>query len=161
MFNHLVESGSHRADTARRSTFFIGTLICYSLLLVTTGVASVYTYNAQLDNQNLELVALISPAPPVESTNTDTLHAASASRHNNVSQRTEAIARLDSNTKPPETISVKPNTVPEVPRFGYVIISDRNIDADAPSGPTGPPGPTGGNTASNQPRVIVAEGADV
>src|SRR5437588_10922414 len=104
MFNHLVESGSHRADTARRSTFFIGTLICYSLLLVATGVASVYTYNAQLDNQNLELVALISPVPPVESTHTDTPHAASMSHHNDVSVRKDFIARLDSSTKPPDII---------------------------------------------------------
>src|SRR5947209_8947171 len=134
MFNHLVESGSHRADTARRSTFFIGTLICYSLLLVATGVASVYTYNAQLDNQNLELVALISPAPlPAENMHADTPHAANTSHHNDVSQRTVLIAPLATNTKPPDTISTKPSTVPEMPRWG-VILGNKNIDAEAPSG---------------------------
>jgi len=162
MFNHLVESGSHRADTARRSTFFIGTLICYSLLLVATGVASVYTYKAQLDNQNLELIALISPAPlPAENTHADAPHPASAPRHDDVSVRKEFIARLDSSTKPPDIISTRPNTVMEMPKFGSVMLGDRDSNADAPSGPTGPPGPTGNNIASNQPRVIVEEGADV
>jgi periplasmic protein TonB len=161
MFNHLVESGSHTADLRRRGSFFAGTLAFYAMLLVVAGVVSVYAYDAHLDNQNLELVALVSPAPlPVENTHTDTPHAASAPRHNNnISERTAAIARLYSNTNPPDTISVTPNTVPELPR-GSFVFSNRNIDADAPSGPTGPTGPPGNYTASNQPHVIVAQGTD-
>jgi protein TonB len=162
MFSNLVESGSHAADRARRSSFFIGTLICYSLLLVTTGVASVYTYKAQLDDQNLELVEMISPAPlPAENTHADTPHTANSARNNNISKRTELIAPLATNIKPPDTISTKPNNVPEMPRWGTVMISDRNSDADLPSGPTGPAGPAGNNAAATQPRVIVAEGTDI
>jgi len=62
MFTHLIESGSHKKDMARRGRFFLGTLGSYALLLMFAGVASVYAYNAQLGNQDLE-VTLITPVP--------------------------------------------------------------------------------------------------
>jgi protein TonB len=163
MFNQLVESGSHRTDLARRGTFFAGTLVCYSLLLVTTGVASVYTYNAQLDTQNLELVTLVSPVPmpPDTRVRPDEPRPASGGHHENVIERTVLIARLESNTTPPDNISVHPNTVPEIPKFGPVMLSNRNSGDELLSG--GPVGPTapGHVMSSNQPRVVVDEGVDV
>lgn len=162
MFKQLVESGSHRTDLARRGTFFAGTLVCYSLLLVTTGIASVYTYNAQLDNQNLELVTLVSPVPmpPVDQARPNELRPASAPRHNNVIERIDLIARLDTNTKPPDTISTKPNTTPEMPRYGRVLLSNRNTGDELSGGPTGPASPAH-YAPPAQPRVVLEEGVDV
>ncbi|MFL6211670.1 MAG: energy transducer TonB [Pyrinomonadaceae bacterium] len=163
MFNQLIESGSHRTDLARRGTFFAGTLVCYSLLLITTGVASVYTYNAQLDTQNLELVTLLSPIPmpPDTGVRPDEPRPASGGHRENVIERTILIARLDSNTTPPDNISVHPNTVPEIPKFGTVMLSNRNSGDELLSGgPVGPPGPDH-VMSSNQPRVVVDEGVDV
>ncbi len=161
MFKQLVESGSHRADFARRGTFFIGTLALYAVLLVVAGVASVFAYDAKLDNQNLELYALISPAPlPAEiAPHTDAPRPAGAAKHNDVIERTELIARLDSNTKPPDSISTKPNPVPEMPRYGRILLSNRNT-GDEPGGPVGPSTP-GIVDPTTQPRVVVEEGVDV
>jgi protein TonB len=163
MFNQLIESGSHRTDLARRGTFFAGTLVCYSLLLVTTGVASVYTYNAQLDTQNLELITLVSPAPipPETPMRPDEPRPASGHNESNVVVRKDVIARLDTSTQPPDRISVTPNTVREMPKFGpFKIGTEDRGDGELPSGPIGPPGPDH-VMSSNQPRVVVDEGVDV
>ena len=43
MFTHLIESGSHKKDLARKGRFFLGTLGFYGLLLMIAGVPlSVY-----------------------------------------------------------------------------------------------------------------------
>jgi protein TonB len=160
MFKQLVESGSHRADLARRGSFFVGTLACYLLLLVTTGVASVYTYNAQLDNQNLELVALVTPAPLPAQPQADTPHAASAPQRANIIERTALIDRLDSGLKPPDTVSVKPNNVPEMPKYGTVLLSNRNSGDAIGGGPVSVPGTDRVGT-TGQPRVVTDEGPDV
>lgn len=65
MFTHLIESGSHKKDLARKGRFFLGTLGFYGLLLMIAGVASVYAYNEQLGNQDLE-VTLVTPVRVAE-----------------------------------------------------------------------------------------------
>jgi protein TonB len=62
MFTHLIESGSHGKDLARKGRFFLGTLSFYALLLMVAGVASIYAYNVQLDSQEME-VTLVTPIP--------------------------------------------------------------------------------------------------
>jgi TonB family protein len=159
MFNQLVESGSHRNDLARRGTFFAGTLVCYALLLVTSAVASVYTYNAQLDNQNLELVALVSPPPAADAPPRDAPRPTVPHSGGDVNIRRDFIARLDNNTTPPATISTRPNTVREMPDYGDVLRGDRDVDAVLPRVGTG--GPEGVYAATDQPRVVVNEGDDI
>ena len=66
MFGNLVESSSHKSDYARRSWFFLGTLTIYALIFLAIGVGSIYAYNTHIDNQNLELVALITPVTASE-----------------------------------------------------------------------------------------------
>jgi len=65
MFTHLIESGSHGKDLARKGRFFLGTLGFYALLLMIAGVASVYAYNIQLDSQDVE-VTLVTPIPAAQ-----------------------------------------------------------------------------------------------
>jgi TonB family protein len=162
MFKQLVESGSHRADLARRSSFFVGTLACYLLLLVTTGVASVYTYNAQLDNQNLELVALVAPAPLPAETHADTPHPASAPQRNNIVERTTLIDRLDSSFKTPDIVAVKPGNVPEMPKYGTALLGNRNSgDEVIGGGPVSIPGAARIGVTGGAPRVVTDEGTDV
>lgn len=65
MFGNLVESGSHLKDLKRRSSFFVATLVFYSVLLAAAGVGSIYAYNVHLDEQSeLELTAMLRFAPP-------------------------------------------------------------------------------------------------
>ncbi len=160
MFKQLIESGSHRADLARRGSFFAGTLVCYSLLLVTTGVASVFAYNAQLDNQNYELVALVSPAPmPAETNPRPETRPASGAHPTNVIERTEFIGRLDTNTKPPDAISTRPNNVPEMPKYGTVMLSSRNSGDELLGSSATVPG--SGRVVAPERPLVVDSGVDV
>jgi protein TonB len=59
MFSHLVESDLHKGELKRKGTFFLATMIAYALVLMATGVVGVYAYEAHIDDQNLELVALV------------------------------------------------------------------------------------------------------
>ena len=56
MFNNLIESSSHRQEFKRRGSFFLFTVGTYFLLFMITGVASIYAYDANLGEQNYEVV---------------------------------------------------------------------------------------------------------
>ena len=68
MFANLVESSSHKGDYARSGKSFLATLSIYALAFLAIGVGSIYAYNAQFDNNNLELTSLVTPveAPEVQ-----------------------------------------------------------------------------------------------
>lgn len=60
MFNHLIESGSHKRDLKRKGSFFLGTFLFYAVLLGAAGVGSIYAYNVRLDAQtDYELLAVM------------------------------------------------------------------------------------------------------
>lgn len=61
MFSHLVESDLHTGELRRRGTFFLATLTAYALLLMAASVVGVAAYEARIEDQNLELVALVPP----------------------------------------------------------------------------------------------------
>src|ERR1044071_7120756 len=63
MFDTLVESGSHSDDLARKGSFFLGTFIIYSIVLVAVAVLSIYIYNDSIPDPSLELLTLVAPAP--------------------------------------------------------------------------------------------------
>lgn len=63
MFDTLVESGSHTDDLARKGSFFLGTMVVYSIVLVAVAVLSVYVYNDSIPDPSLELLTLVAPAP--------------------------------------------------------------------------------------------------
>ena len=63
MFDTLVESGSHSDDLARKGSFFLGTMVVYSIALVAIAVISVYVYNDSIPDPSLELLTLVAPAP--------------------------------------------------------------------------------------------------
>jgi protein TonB len=66
MFDTLVESGSHSGDLARKGSFFLGTMVFYSIVLVGVAVLSVYLYNDAIPDPSLELLTLVAPAPMAE-----------------------------------------------------------------------------------------------
>jgi protein TonB len=63
MFDNLVESTSHAEDNARKGKFLMVTTGIYVLLLIAGTIASIYAYDAHLENQNLELTSLVAPIP--------------------------------------------------------------------------------------------------
>jgi protein TonB len=63
MFDTLVESGSHSDDLARKGSFFLGTMVLYSIVLVAVAVLSIYLYNDAIPDPSLELLTLVAPVP--------------------------------------------------------------------------------------------------
>ena len=61
MFNNLIESSSHAREYKRRGSFLLFTTGVYAVLLVLGGVASIYAYDAHLEEQSLEIVTLLPP----------------------------------------------------------------------------------------------------
>jgi protein TonB len=150
MFANLIESRSHSSEFARRGYFLVGTILSYGLLIVAGAVGSVYAYDAHLESQNLELVALISPAAQVEPKPVQQ-RVRPQSAHNETSRepvRTQAVSRLSDSTKAPDTVSTDRSNVVEAPTVPFRI-GPQNIDPGGPTGPIGDPGPE-----ASQPRVI-------
>ncbi len=155
MFTNLIESTSHQHEVARKGRFFLVTLAAYALLFAGIGVGSIYAYDAQLDNQNLEFVVLVTPVEaPVETQvvrqNTPNTSAASPDHENTLPERTEPIARIGISTITPETVSATASNTPEMPP-GLFRLGNRNTEGSGiynpnlPVGPGGPPvGPDNG-----------------
>ena len=63
MFENLVESGSHKEDAKRKGSFLLLTLVVYLVLIAAGLVAGILMAPAYIDQQTLELTALIAPVP--------------------------------------------------------------------------------------------------
>src|ERR1700716_513901 len=61
MFNNLIESSSHAREFKRRGSFLLFTTAAYTLLFVIAGIASVYAYDAHLDQEENEVVTMLQP----------------------------------------------------------------------------------------------------
>ena len=154
MFGNLVESRSHASEFARRGYFIVGTMACYGVLLLAGIVGSVYAYDAHLENQNLEMLALITPQTPVTIIEKrQNLPKPANQKPVAISQRQIFVSPIANNTKPPAEISTKPGTVPEMPP-GPVALGPRNIDATPTGGPVGV-GPTGGGGSEPAKPVVI------
>jgi len=145
MFTHLIESSSHKKEFERRGTFFLGTLAAYALLLAGAGVASIYAYDAQLGEQNLDTASLVMPVTaellprnvpmdaPRRSNTTQTMTDTNAMSA--VPVRQHMIEDIRSSTKAPETIgTVGSKELPALPNAEIGAISSDPIGSEgAPS----------------------------
>ena len=137
MFSNLIESGSHAADLRRKGRFFLGTVVFYGLLLVATGVGSIYAYNARLDEPNeLEVLALMH-FPPAEVRTETVRHneprPAGQSRVNQLATRPElsyVTPYHDDRIASSSTKEISPNTP--------VVIAPFTSDPVTPGSPAGP-----------------------
>lgn len=143
MFNNLIESDTHRNDLKRRGSFFLVTTAAYALFFVFAGVLSIYAYDAQLENQNQELI-LLGFVPQVEAPPESVRPRANSSRSaaNNSGPRKPTILPVlyedSSNPRtPPKGISTMAATIP--PAKGNYTLGDRYVPgSDGPSiGPIG------------------------
>ncbi|HEY0099378.1 MAG TPA: energy transducer TonB [Pyrinomonadaceae bacterium] len=158
MFTHLIESGSHKKEFARKGRFFLGTLGFYGLLLMVAGVASVYAYNEQLGNQDLE-VTLVTPVRVTEiERNPDVVRPARPSHTSGSANtgglfRREIIASTD-NPLIPKGISTHPAPPPSPPgaKQGTRDIGDGIV--------IGPPDNGSDDTGTTTSRVVVPVATD-
>ncbi|MGI8837916.1 MAG: TonB family protein [Pyrinomonadaceae bacterium] len=158
MFTNLIESSSHTDEFKRRGSFFLFTTVTYFLLFAIAGLASIYAYDARLEDQNtLEIVMLSpvdlpapQPAPVVR--NTAPPRANDNSR--TVSVRENPMARVDQPDIAPTTVSAKPNTNPPVPDGRTWVVGTGNSDPDGIGGPGSVGNGVGPGTAGGQVSAI-------
>ena len=142
MFTNLIESDSHRKEFKRRSSFFLGTVAAYALILFAAGVASIYAYDARLEAQNSDLTVLdwIPPVTPPNPNRPEPAHRTAAG--NNTRRVAPQAVRpilyesASDPIKPPDTISAAPNTIPPAPPNAVVgnYVSDPVLPPSSASG---------------------------
>lgn len=159
MFNNLVESSTHTADLKRKSSFLLATVLAYMLLLMAAGVGSIYAYEAHVDNQSLELTALVTMLPaaaaPPQTSPDQPAHRQPPRTTTNrdetarVPMRTVNQSDVDDMRVTPDKIGVAGNNIP--PMLPNAQIGPRNIDVGGLVGPhgsgvgTGTPGGANGS----------------
>jgi len=159
MFTNLIESTSHAKEFKRRGSFLLFTTATYVVLFVITGVVSIYAYDARLEQQNLEIVQLLSPQDFLteQPQPAPTTHQPKATRETNeshVTERAEAMVSVNVPQKPPEGVSTAPNPVVPLPDHGPYAVTGRNREAGLPSGPGST---TGGQFVAPRPAVPVID----
>src|SRR5215217_5905937 len=148
MFNNLIESTSHASEFKRRGSFLLFTTATYVVLFVVTGVISIYAYDARLEQQNLELVTLISPqdiapAPdPAPATQPNTPREPTNNPHA-ITERAEAMLSVNHPEVPPPTVGTVASQNPPLPDSGTYAVTGFNRD---PGTAGGPPSPGGGGS---------------
>jgi protein TonB len=160
MFNNLIESRSHTSEFKRRGSFLLYTIVAYALLFVVAGVASIYAYDAHLDQQESEVVTMLSPidlpGPPKMPDNHPVSTPKQPSREQTADVRPVLIASINHPELPPPPISAIPNPVLPV-RDGVITrIGAEQTNGTGPVGPAGPIGDGPGTVVS--PTVVVVPG---
>ena len=152
MFENLVESGSHTADTRRRGSFILVTLGVYGVLIVSGAVVGILMAPAYIDMQNLELTALIAPVPVPQAAKTEA-KPEKVIIDKNVDVRKELIANVDRPDLVPKTVSAKASDVPPVRNNVVTMVGTSNSNAVAPMAP----GAGTGNIISAPAKVDIKE----
>ncbi|HEX6730974.1 MAG TPA: TonB family protein [Pyrinomonadaceae bacterium] len=158
MFNNLIESSSHRKEYKRRGSFFLLTTASYAVMLIISGVASIYAYDARLEDQIYQEVVTMLPVPEPEPARPTTPENPSKPRpaDNNkstVPERAVPMVGVDRPEVPPKDVSVTPNKVLPLPPGG-AIITGRDWNPPLPPGGNSSSG-TGGTRIVQPPRVII------
>ena len=162
MFNHLIESNSHRKEFKRRGSFIIYTTALYALVIAITGVVSVYAFDAQLGDQSYEISWLepVNLAPIETATNTTPARTRenSTNSHSTSPERVAPMLSVNHPEVAPTGVSVTPNRNLPIPEGGQYKIGPRDTNpAVQPGGPSG----TGiGSTGNGRATQIVIEAGD-
>lgn len=159
MFNNLIESSSHRSEFRRRGSFLLFTTASYALFFVIAGVASIYAYDARMEDQNVELATIMPlvdfpvPAPP------DVRPAAPATPNSGARQQDHYIrqnltATVD-NPQVPDVITTTPNSGLPRPPQGVVELGNADVNPSQPGGSGSESG--SGNVIRPNPVIPISE----
>ena len=136
MFDNLVESGSHSGDNKRKGSFILVTTAIYVVLLVAAFVAGIMMASANIDQQTLELTALIAPVPvPQQQQQKEAPKPEKMDISKNVDVRKELIADVTRTDLVPKEISAKASDVPPVRQNVVTMLGSGNSNAVAPVAP--------------------------
>jgi protein TonB len=135
MFENLVESGSHSADTKRRGSFMLVTLAVYGVLILAATIVGILMAPAYIDMQNLELTALIAPVPVPQAQKQEAAKPEKVIIEKNVDVRRELIADVSRADLVPKEVSAKASDVPPVRKGVVTMVGTSNTNAVAPMAP--------------------------
>jgi len=135
MFENLVESGSHKQDVTRKGSFILITMAVYGAIIVAGGIAGIMMASANIDQQTLELTALIAPVPVPQQQQKDTPKPEKVVIEKNVDVRRELIANVDRADLVPKTISAKASDVPPVRKGVVTMVGSSDTNAAQPMAP--------------------------
>jgi periplasmic protein TonB len=157
MFNNLIESSSHTREYKRRGSFLLLTGATYLVLFAIAGVASIYAYDAHLEQQTRELVVLVSPREivperqPEPAARPDRPRAVDT-HESPVAVRADPMLSVNHPEVVPIGVSTTPNRNPPIPDSGLW----RRGNYDFTPGSVGGPGSTGsGSRVVAQPATVV------
>ena len=144
MFNNLIESSSHTREYKRRGSFLLFTTGIYAVLLVLGGVASIYAYDARLEEQSLEIVTLLPPVEVVPAT-PEPVSRPNQPReisHNDsgITERATAMLSVNHPEVVPPNVSTAPNVNLPLPDHGTYAVTGRDRNAAGPVAGPGIPG---------------------
>jgi len=134
MFNNLIESSSHSSELKRRGSFFLFTTASYALLFAIAGVASIYAYDAQLGERNLEVLVTLAPVElSLTKVIADPAPAGPTRPHSPIDLdiRRNPTTAVDVSTLVPRDVSSSPN--PNLPVRGPYKLGDEDSNASIPS----------------------------
>ena len=135
MFDNLVESGSHSADVRRKGSFLLVTTGVYGVLIVAGLVAGILMAPAYIDQQTLELTALIAPVPVPQQAKKEEAKPEKVEINKNVDVRKELIAAVDRPDLVPKEIGKKASDIPPVRNNVVTMVGSGNSNAVAPMAP--------------------------
>ena len=135
MFENLVESGSHKQDVTRKGSFILITMAVYLLIIVAGGIAGIMMATANIDQQTLELTALIAPVPVPQQQQKEAPKPEKVVIEKNVDVRRELIATVDRADLVPKTISAKASDVPPVRKGVVTMVGSSDTNAAQPMAP--------------------------
>ena len=152
MFENLVESGSHSEDLKRKGSFLAGFALVYVVLIIAGLIVGILWAPAYIDQQTLELTALIAPVP-VQQQQKQEAKPEKVEITKNVDVRKELIADVSRADLVPKEISAKASNIPPVRQNVVTMIGSSNSNAIAPVAP----GAGTGNIISGPAKVDVGE----
>jgi len=147
MFNNLIESSSHTREYKRRGSFLLFTTGIYAVLLVLGGVASIYAYDARLEEQSLEIVTLLPPVEVVpaqpEAVSRPNQPRETSRNDSGITERAVAMLSVNHPEVVPPNVSTAPNINKSLPDHGTYAVTGRDRDAAGPIAGPGIPGAQG------------------
>ena len=155
MFENLVESGSHSEDIKRKGSFLLGFTAIYVVAIIAGLIVGILMAPAYIDQQTLELTALIAPVP-VQQQQEQKQEAKPEKMDvsKNVDIRKELIADVSRADLVPKEVSAKASDVPPVRKGVVTMLGSGNTNAIAPVAP----GAGSGSIISSGPsKVDVAD----
>jgi len=156
MFENLVESGSHKQDLSRKSSFVVGTVAIYAVLGTAFIIGGILLFNPDLGSEDLDVITLVAPVPvPQAQPDKPKQEEAKPQKPDqNVDVRKELIADVSRTELVPQKIQTKASEIPPVRQGVTTIIGNQSSNASAPLPSS--TGPGTGNVVT-PPKVDMAE----